>query len=284
MPLPTPVSDGARLTEAYRQAQARRAAQVAALVALYYRTRVDPANEASVKAWVDRAVQLLLSEHRRGADQAAVFATALRRLEVPGAAPKAFLARTVATAEQIETSLRVVGPNAYLSAFRDIATSEDLALASPVDKQAALNEVKQAIEVRITGAALRHAQNGGRQTTYAAATTDRVALGFVRVTRDRPCYFCALLASRGLQAGFTYTEDSFDLSDAQFTGSGTAKVHDHCQCHLKPVYADDDDYVQRSEFFEELYRELSTGSGRNALTSFRSGYNDWLAGKVDLAA
>jgi hypothetical protein len=277
VPLAPPSSDAGRLTEAYRQAQATRAAQVAALVALYYRTRVDPANEKSVKAWLDQAVRLLMTEHRRQAQSGALYATALRRLELPGAAPKSFLPHTIATEEQIETSLRVVGPAAYMSTFRDIALDDEV---DDLEKKAKLELAKKSIEVRITGAALRHAQNGGRQTTYAAATTDKVALGYIRVTRDKPCYFCALLASRGLQEGFTYTEDSFDLSDARFTGEGTAKVHDNCQCHLKPVYLDTDDYVDRSEFFENLYREFSTGGGAKAISSFRTGYNAWASGKV----
>lgn len=277
VPLATPASDAGRLTSAYREAQARRAAQIAALVVAYYRTRVDPANEASIRAWLDIVVRRILAEHRNSAQQGSLFASALRRLELPTAAPKTFLAKTVATEEQIERSLRVVGPAAYMSQFRDIASDRDLA---EVEKLVKLDDLEKATEVKLAGAVLRHVQNGGRQTTYAATTTDKVALGYIRVTRDRPCYFCALLASRGLQEGFTYTEDSFDLSDARFTGEGTAKVHDNCQCHLKPVYREKDDYVDRSQFFENLYREFSTGSSGEAIRTFRNGYNSWLAGKI----
>jgi hypothetical protein len=89
-----------------------------------------------------------------------------------------------------------------------------------------------------------------------------------------------MLAGRGLQHGYTYSEDSFDLSDARFTGDGTAKVHDNCQCHLKPVYVHTDDFVDRSEFFEQLYREFASGSGADALRNFRRGYEAWRSGKI----
>jgi hypothetical protein len=276
VPLPPPVSDAARLTSAYRQAQATRAAQLAAVVALYYRTRVDPSSEASVRRWLDLMVARIMAEHRYSAQQGALFASTLRRIELPTAPTKSFLAHTVATEQQIETSLRVVGPAAWQSKATEIYKSDD----DPLDKQAQLDELKQNIETRILGATLRHVQNGGRQTTYAAAVTDRQALGFVRVTRDKPCYFCAMLASRGLQESYTYSEDSFELSDARFTGEGSAKVHDNCQCHLKPVYTENDDYVDRSEFFEALFREFSTGSSAEAIRTFRNGYNQWKSGKV----
>lgn len=277
MPLTAPTSDAARLTAAYRQAQASQAARIAALVALYYRTRVDPNSEASIRIWIDLMVRRIMVGHRNSAQQGALFASALRRLELPSATPKTFLPKTVATPEQLERSLRVVGPIAYLDKARDLRLDKDL---TNLQREIKLDELQKKTEAKILGATLRHVQNGGRQTTFAAAATDRVALGFVRVTRDRPCYFCALLASRGLQEGYTFSESSFDLSDAKFTGAGTAKVHDNCQCHLKPVYSDDDDYVERAEFFEDLYREFSTGSSAEAIRTFRNNYNAWLAGKI----
>lgn len=279
MPLQPPVSDAARLTEAFRSAQAKRAAQVAALVAAYYRSRVDPSSEASVKVWLDLMVARILSEHNNSAQQGALFASTLRRLEVPGAAPRIFTPKTLLNADQIERSLRVVGPVSFTSKATEISRLPDSS-ADSAAKAVMLDDARQESTAKIAGAVLRQVQNGGRQTTYAAATTDKVALGYVRVTRDKPCYFCALLASRGLQPGFAYTEDSFDLSDARFTGEGTAKVHDNCQCHLKPIYSEDDDYLDRSAFFEDLYREFSTGSGGDALSSFRKGYDAWVAGKV----
>lgn len=273
MPLLAPTSDAGRLTVAFRSAQARRAAAIAALVAVYYRTRVDVNDPASIERWLEIMVPRILRQHDIAAAEAATFANALRRLEMPNAAPFTYEAKPGAVAEQIRTSLSVVGPTAYRNKAAEIRRLDEKQF-SPTEKTAMLRDLDKATEVKILGAVARHTQNGARETIRDGIAKDKVALGYVRVTRDRPCYFCAMLASRGL----TYARDSFDQSDPRFIGEGTAKVHDHCQCHLKPVYdRDADEYIKRSAFFEELWYQFSTGSTAEAIRTFRSGYTQWLA-------
>jgi hypothetical protein len=270
-PLLAPASEAGRLTAAFQAVQARRAAAIAALVVAYYRTRVDVENPRSVDDWLRIMIPRIMREHNLSAQQAASFGSTLRRLEVPDAPPFSFTPATALNVEQIRTSLSVVGPTSYAKRSADIRRLDEKQFDAR-DKQAMLRDLNKATEVKIAGSVARHTQNGARETLLTNVAQDKTALGWVRVTRDKPCYFCALLAGRGLQKGYTYSEDSFEGSDSRFVGSGNAKVHDHCQCHIKPVYLKNDDYVQRAEFFEALYRE-SDGS----INGFRRVYDTLLA-------
>jgi hypothetical protein len=217
-------------------------------------------------------VPRILREHRIGAAEAALFANTLRRLEVPGAPAFTYTPSLAANEEQVRTSLEVVGPKSYTKRAADIRRLDEKQFDA-ADKAALIRELDKATEVKISGAVARHAQNGARHTIQEGLREDPVALGYVRVTRDEPCYFCAMLASRGL----VYEEGAFDDSDPRFTGPGDAKVHDHCQCHLKPVYdGSKDDYLERSRYFRDLWLEMSTGSSRDAILTFRRAYEAFL--------
>lgn len=265
-----PATEAGRLTSAFRTVQARRAAALAALVVAYYRTKVQYDNPSSVDDWLRIMIPRIMREHDLQARQAATFGNALRHLEVPDAPAFTFTPSPALVEEQVRTSLLVVGPEAHNRKATEIKSLPDRTGQTgyaPHDKQALIREANRATEVKLVGAVARHTQNGARETILRGVNEDKVALGWVRVTRDKPCYFCALLAGRGLQKGYVYSEDSFEESDARFVGQGNAKVHDHCQCQIKPVYLKTDDYVDRAGFFEALYRE-SDGS----INGFRQVY------------
>jgi hypothetical protein len=263
----TPATDAGRLTAAFQAAQARRAAAIAALVVAYFRTRVDVESPQSVETWLRIMIPRIMREHSLSAQQAALFGNALRRLEAPGATPFSFTPAPTLVEEQIRTSLEVVGVKSWSKQAADIRRLPEEQYTKP-DKQAMIRELNKATEVKIAGATARHVQNGGRETLGRGVSQDKTALGWVRVTRDKPCYFCALLAGRGLQKGYVYTEGAFEDSNARFVGTGDAKVHDHCQCNIKPVYGRDDDYVKRAEFFHSLYLQASGAS----VSAFREIY------------
>jgi hypothetical protein len=138
-----------------------------------------------------------------------------------------------------------------------------------------LTEAKEIAARNIAGATIRHVSNGGRQTLVDATERDTKALGYVRVTKDKPCFFCAMLASRGL----VFAEDSFDASDPRFTGDGTAKVHDNCSCTMKPVNRrKDDPFLAKATDFEDLWSRWGAGGGgQKAALRFRRGYDHWAA-------
>ena len=256
------------LTESFKAAENRAAARVAALVALYYQQRVVVDDPGSVQAWLDIVIPQIIRRSDLGAMSAVEFYNALRRIEAPGSAfysPEP--ARGMVDAG-VRKSLMAVGPGDYMNKMRDIKALD----VSPQAEKALLAEAKQVTSVKLAAATVRHAQAGSRQTVYRAAEQDRVALGWIRVTRAKPCFFCAMLASRGIHYR-AFNEGSFDLSDARFTGEGDAKVHDECGCSLKPVYAEQGDPVlERNANFIDLWERYGAGGGDAALR-FRRGYD-----------
>jgi hypothetical protein len=257
------------LAQSYRAQQVQRAAIMAALVAAYYRSRVDVEDPTSIERWLEIMVPRILAEHNRVSTFAAAYDTANRRLELPSAPEIRFTPSTGAVEEQVRKSLLVVGPGDYLNKARQIEQVD----VSDQQREALLAEAKQVTTKKVAAAVARHTQNGGRKTLIDASESDATALGYVRVTKDSPCFFCAMLASRGL----VFAADSFEDSDPRFTGDGTAKVHDSCQCSMKPVYdRKTDPILKDSEVYTDLWAEWGAGGGDAALR-FRRGYEHFVA-------
>lgn len=274
----TILSDIRRLTEARRIQQSRRAAVIAALVASYYRRNVKVDDQRSIDRWLEMMLPRILEEHGKQAVAAAKYGNTLRTLELGGGRSSyVFEPVEALSLEQLERSLRFVGPDRErkgLEILEDRAPygtperegeSRDVKISRANTRKALEEEVREAATRSVAGAVARHAQNGARQTTYDNVKADPVCLGYLRVTKSDPCYFCAALASRGI----IYGEDSFDLSDPRFTGKGTAKVHDSCACALKPVYTDSDEYTVDAANFEALWDRLSDGG---SMYEFRRNY------------
>lgn len=262
-------SEAARLTTAHRAAQSRRAATIAALVAAYYRTRVEVSNPETVARWVELMLPRVLDGHRQSATLASTYANTVRRLEVPNAPSFNYEPVTPLVREQIERSLQTTG---LYEPSRKIARIQERDL-EPQQERALVREVERRAERAAAGAVVRHIQNGGRATIYENQQRDRVALGYLRVLHPvDPCYFCAMLASRGP----VFSEGSFDFSDPRFTGEGNVKVHDSCRCSLKVLYRDDDATLERAEEMQDLWNRWGAGGGgHRAVLRFRRGYDHW---------
>lgn len=233
------------LTEAYRLTQTRRAVALAALVAYYYQRRVNVQDPSSVRRWLDLMLPKILDEHDKIALRAAQFGNALRVLEIGSTNTFEYTPTVGAVREQVERSLSFVGPGRHLNKINDIREL-DLPVVS---KRALIADAREEATKAIAASVARHVQNGGRQTLYDGIQADPLALGYIRVTKQDPCFFCAMLASRGIVFGI----DSFDESDPRFTGAGTAKVHDSCACSLKPVYDTADRMLVDVANFEALW-------------------------------
>lgn len=259
------------LTDAFKARQNREAAKLAALIALYYQQRVNVEDPRSVDAWLALVIPRLIRASDLGAREAAEFFGALRGIEVPGAAPFAPTPTLGVIDRGVRASLMAVGPGDFVNKMTRINQLD----VSPQQTKALIREAKATTTSKVAGAVARHAQAGGRQTVFDNATRDRVALGYVRVTREKPCFFCAMLASRGI--GYRpYKEGAFDLSDARFTGDGDAKVHDNCGCSLKPVYLKTDPVLARNETFVDMWSRWGAGGGSDAALRFRRGYQHWV--------
>ena len=158
--------------------------------------------------------------------------------------------------------------------------------ASKARRDAAISVVETdamaAGKLNTTGAGVKFALNGGRGEVEQLVLSDanerlknRQAIGWARFTEDSatgPCYFCALLASKG---AFYLTEEAFKGSNNMirepvakprgnnrttrraFIGDGPAKVHDHCKCTLRAVYSKDGAMDERAKFFMEQWKNSS---------------------------
>lgn len=91
-------------------------------------------------------------------------------------------------------------------------------------RQAAKDRGKRA------GAAMKAAQQGGRTQIATIAAFDKRAVGWVSVPRgDKPCYWCMMLASRGLML---YRSDMGARTYSDLW-------HDNCKCVTEPVFSRD---------------------------------------------
>ena len=262
-------AQAASLTDAFKARQNREAAKMAALVALYYQSRVNVSSPESIERWLEIMVPRMIRSSDDGARSAAAFFTALRRIEVPDDRSYAASPSLGQIDAGVRKSLLTVGPYDFTNKMKDIKALD----VGPAQEKALIAEAKQVTAAKVAAAVVRHAQAGGRQTVFENAEKDRVALGWVRVTKAAPCAFCAMLASRGIHYR-AFGEGSFDASDAQFTGTGDAKVHDNCGCSLKPVYADNDPLVDRTKEFADMWVTWGAGGGDAALR-FRRGYEHY---------
>lgn len=256
------------LTLAYKGQTNREAAKIAALIALYYQRRVNVEDPRSVERWLNLMVPRLIRTADTEAERARVFFDTLHRLETGDSDYKATAAKGMID-PGVRKSLLTVGPYDYMNKAREIGTLD----VGPQQQKALLAEAKQVTTDKVAAAVVRHAQAGGRQTVHDNSAQDKTALGWIRITRENPCAFCAMLASRGVHYR-SFGEGSFDESDARFSGEGDAKVHDECGCALKPVFATNDPALERNKVFADQWSLWGAGGGDAALR-FRRGYEHW---------
>ncbi|MFE7106634.1 hypothetical protein ACFU98_35340 [Streptomyces sp. NPDC057575] len=191
------------------------------------------------------------------------------------------------------TSLVVTGPVQAQRGISRLQQAQQRGRLDDTDFLADLNAVMRDAGAQAAGAADRDAQMGGRDLLDSYARADRTVLGWARVTAPDPCWFCAMLASRGAVYRSAWT--------ARYRGSGTRRravgsdlpqgwedwspdrlaeweaargvnrFHDNCHCTLIPVYSREDWIPPESQAFRELYYESTRGlSGPAARAAFRA--------------
>lgn len=266
--MPTPEAEA--LTQAHRAAQARRAAALAVLVSRYWEGVSERDLAASGRNFIELVLPLIRSSRAASAGLAVAYATRYRELVAPQLEPVRFtVPKDVLPDRAIQVSLSVTGPVALRRKVDRVKVP-----VSPTPgptRVFTVNELavvrRKAVSQRVQGAAVRHALNAGRDVIMGQAVqSDSAVVGYYRGTRVNPCYFCAMLASRGA----VYKGDSFDRSDPRFTGDGTIKVHDSCQCFPVPIYARGEGLPSAVVGFEEQWRSATRGkSGRDAVIAFR---------------
>lgn len=206
-------TSGARLTQLHRVAQARLAAQTAALSLQLWEildlTRLD----ATSAPWLVAMNQMVQNQRAKSAELAAIYLVQFREQELIGAMSKevhrSFIPPQIGPgpAEQVYTALTVTGPVAMKRAMGNGAT-----LAAASDKASAM----------AAGSAMRMSLEGGRQTIVETVAADPLALGWARIASPGACSFCQMLADRGA----VYSENTVDF-----------EAHDRCTCSAEPAYA-----------------------------------------------
>ncbi|MFC6090867.1 hypothetical protein [Saccharothrix lopnurensis] len=251
---------GRELTDQQRRDQlAIRARMLADIIELWQ--LLDPEQPAETTAsWLGQAVPAVLRYRSESARSAATYYDAFRHAETGARDFRAKPAEdTAATRARLTASLLVTGPTEIR---KRVAAGQEP------------HEAARAALVMVSGATGRHTLDGGRDTVVAAAKTDRRAIGYARVTGDDPCWFCAMLASRGPDyktAASAGAGRNRSRSGEEFAGSGSARFHDHCACSIEPVFRRDAAWPGSGREFEQLWKDSTKGkAGVAAVSAFRA--------------
>lgn len=264
-------SGGATLTQAHRSAQAKTGALVSYAVARLWLKTVKQDNlEESTAAWMRLVRALILQQRKKSITTTRGYYPAFRKLELPGEPMFRMPDVDPIDDEQIFTALRVTGPIAFQKAVGRVNELKERGapMTDEVEK-ALIEEAFESAAKTSAASAMRLTLDGGRDQMLAAAKADRRALGWARVTQANPCYFCAVLASRG----FDYGKNAFARSDSLFTGEGKAKVHDGCQCTMEPSFSTDSELPPYSAEWSAIWN-ANTGDvfGKEKMRKFRAAY------------
>lgn len=240
--------------------------------------------DATAPEWL-RLSTLTIAEHRReSARLAAAYYEQLRAAELPDEEP--YRARWLdsvpetAADDAIRQSLIVTGPVSVKKASARLAGLAELGESEVAERK--LEKIRETALTQVEGAAVRHVLDGGRELLREEATQDRVALAFARVSDGNPCYFCALMISRGFvfrtedaagRRANTATKSRRGPREA-FVGDGLYKFHDHCACTVEPLFTQDTPAPDQAKKYAEIYRDATARkSGPAALTAFRAAYD-----------
>jgi hypothetical protein len=237
-------AEGTLLSAAHREGQIQlRSGLVRQLLALW--PALDPTRlDATFDGW-SQAVNVLVNDSfNRSAGLASSYLSRFRASEIGAAG--ATVAANALPADQVFTSLRVTGPIAIQRLVAGGMSSSEAAT--------------QALVLH-TGAASRLAMLGGRHTIDQTVDHDHRALGFARVTSFDPCFFCAMLASRG---------PVYKTERRAIQRRNGRRYHDHCACFAEPVYSHDAEWPGRGREFRDIWNRSTAGlGGDSAIRAFR---------------
>ncbi|WP_229398188.1 VG15 protein [Micromonospora okii] len=237
-----------QVADEYRRLQSELSGEAAAQVAVAYSTLLDPLDlDRTWPVYAEVVAQIIEAARRTAATLAGAFYVAHREASrVLGEVPPIAYAGQLPAA-QLSTSLLVTGP----------VRVKYLTGRGTPPAQAATQA--RAATAR---AAVRHVTDAGRDTIRDTSRRDRLALGYARVTDGDPCYFCAMLASRG------------PVYESEETARGDDPYHDGCGCVPAPVYRRSDPWPGGARDYAALWREATAGrSGRAAINAFRRAYD-----------
>lgn len=275
---PTAVSL-AVLNEVHRQRQAMNALEAQRAVMRLFLQLVDPKNIAkSSTPWLTQSISIILRYRSAAILLATAYATAVRRIQVPGAPDFKIPTPPPPRPSQLIRSLTYTGPGKLAVDLAKTPKPVEPLPSEPhelfveydrdlKDYEKRVKELPAKAAVMSSAAAYRHVTDGGRDLIDQAVQHDPTAVGYIRICKDHPCAFCLMLASRGP----VYKKDSFKESDVRFTGPGKHKVHDACSCMVQPIYGSvsTKNWTDQARQAEQLWIDHAAKfSGRDAINAF----------------
>lgn len=257
-----PVATLQTLDEQARVQQATIASKVSQAILAYWLINVSADDISGTSGgWLDFSVAAILRGYEQAYQLAAAYAQAVRNIQIPGATPITIPRPIGPSEEQLRRSLIYTGPGKLAVDLTKVPriNPQDQSLADGErlkrDQQSIAQmreKARQTAGAAAAASAYRNVSSGGRDTVNEMVDK-KVAVGYVRITKEHPCAFCLMLASRGP----VYGKDSFKESDARFTGSGNAKAHDGCGCSLRPVYkVGEENWPDQARQADELWKEM----------------------------
>jgi len=235
--------EGQQLTNQQRRAQVAIARELVADLRATW-PLLDPLRlDATAPGWMQVVLSILTQKHGLSVQAASAYLTQFRIAEI-GRSSKAVQGINPPLSAAAPTSVLVTGP---------VKVKQGMTAGLTV------NQASTAAFQSLASTAILYVLDGGRDTIVTAGRRDRMALGWQRVTDGSPCYFCAMLASRGA----VYGKRSF-----------TKEVHGKCGCTLEPVYGRDTNWAGEAGRYSDLWYESTKGlSGQEAVKAFRRAYN-----------
>ncbi len=212
---------------------------------------VDPLRLAALD-WSSPILAALGRLRSESRDLATTYYQTLRRAEAP-TGPRlpreAFADEDDRWRERALTSLRVTGTRAIARL-----------VGAGLDPARALDQTGPGV----AAASVRHTLAAGRSRVERATAADPAARGWLRVTDGDPCWWCAMLASRG--AVYLSRES------ASTRGGTEAEYHDGCGCQPEPFFHAPV-LPDTTREFGALWADSTQGlSGKDARLAFRRAY------------
>jgi len=241
------VTTQATLIDAYRRAEVQVAGEAVGQSVLAFRQTLDPARlDATFAAYVIVMMQIIEALRQLAANVAGAFYASYRQLALPGAPPPSIVYAPPIEPARVTTSLLVTGP---------------VTVKAAVARGVSLDDAVSRAEAATAGSVYRMVADAGRDTIRETVREDPEAVGWARVPDANPCYFCAMLASRG--------PVYLSAETATTTVSGDP-YHDGCGCVAVPVFSRDDPWPGPGRYFHDLWRRSTAGkSGKDAIKAFR---------------
>lgn len=252
-------------SEQHQIEQEQIAAATASGLALLWPLLAFDSLDTTVPGWL-QAVTLLIERQWNESRKAGFefFNRSLLAVE-PDAVVAQVMADVPFPVGQVQTAMRVTGPVEVkkqiaravpeadaLAAGKDKSEGAGVTRAADGGRAQVMTQVEDMAEHEASGDVPDSSGAGQSPPTQSARRpSGRRAIGWARVTDDKPCYFCAILASKG---AVYLSEGAFKHTDAKYSGKGTAKVHDHCMCSMRPVFSKADSKDARALFFEAQWK------------------------------